>query len=183
MPTLGTKRMMDRMSYQSNKRARTMRERRRAPLPETKFKTTSISHLGTTTSNTFVTGVANGPDRNERIGRKIKNLFLEGRFQGGINLRCVLYISKSGTTTLSLTNPYDAVNPDDFIVLKDWWIQPPDSSLTARGVFKHKLPYGLNTEFTGPNESDIVQGQVALYIHTDASTNVQGHVRTWYVDN
>ena len=174
---------MDRLD-RSSKRQRMM-ERRRAPLPETKFKTTSIAHSAVTSSNTFITGVANGPDRNERIGRKIKNLFFEGRFQSGDAslLRCVLYVSKSGTGTISLTNMYDAVNPDDFIVLKDWYVKNTGGATqTTSTQFRHKLQYGLNTEFNGPNQADIVNGQAVLYIH-GSSSNVNGHVRTWYVDN
>ena len=167
---------------QSSTRQR-MQDRRRSPKPETKFVTKDIDHSGVVTSSQFVNSLPNGPENGERIGRKTKTLFLEGftTTSSGVDYRCVLYVSKSGTETLSLTNRYDPVDPEKFIVLKDWYLTNQEDGRTA--FFKHKLPYGLNTEYDGISTSDIVNGQIVLYIHATASGNINGYTRAWYLDN
>lgn len=175
--------MMARMSNQDNKRQRQIRElTRRIPKPETKFVTKNIAHNATVTSSTFVNSVANGPDNGERIGRKTKTLFVEGfTTSTSVSYRCVLYVSKSGSETLSLTNRYDPVDPEKFIILKDWYITNQEDGRSS--FFKHKLPYGLNSEYDGVLNSEIVQGQITLYMHGTASGTINGYTRAWYVDN
>ena len=182
MPTLGTKRMMDRMSYQNNKRARLNREiARRYPKPEAKFVTKSVAHSSTTESSTFINSVANGPDNGERVGRKTKTLYCEATLLGtSAAYRVILYLSKNGSTTLSLTNLSDLVDPEKFVVFKDYWVTNQGNGAATK--MKHSFKYGINTEYDGVNNSDIEDGQLVLYIRSNTDT-IAGQTRAWYVDN
>lgn len=172
-------------NYNRYTRARRARRsmRPRMPVPESKYFNQAITHSGTE-STQVLTAIASGTSTEQRVGRKIKLKSILMNLSGvgsGIQTRCILYVPKVATQELSLSNPADAVDNDQYWVLRDWWMA--DKLQNQPNIYTHTFPMGLNVEYTGTAAATPAKNAVKLYMTcTGIGGSISGHTKVWYTD-
>lgn len=174
-------------------RSRSSKRMRRSPLrlapsSETKTHDYAISHNALTSSTNNLVEISLGNDYNQRIGRKINVRYMHFNLANTVTFstptRAILYVPKTSSDILTLTNRWDVVDTSKFWVIKDFYFSGDTGAYAQEIQFSHKFPMGINVEWDGNTSSDITKNNIKLYMHGPGNTTViQGHVKVSYKDS
>lgn len=185
MPFQQAQKRPARRTYRPNKRMR----RPYVPLypkPETKYHNESILHNAVQNSTTLACNVEAGAGTTNRVGRKLRIKSLEVLLRaaaGSGPVRMVIYVPKTQSQTLTLTNPAQAIDNDQFWVVKDGWVQPQGNNAAEGIYYRHSFPLGLVTEYDGNTASDVIKNGIKVLLFATNSTTILGHTKIWFMDN
>lgn len=155
----------------------------RAPRTEIKHVTNTITYVGATSQAIYINNPVQGPGVNERIGNKIKVLYIEA----------VIACTASTPIRLDLVLPNDATSaftpvfdgPLDrriMSVMKTQFLTNGTSVAASGAVIGHKLPYGLNVRYTDGTAGSINKGTILAGLSTPSAQTITGYFRVWYTD-
>ena len=186
---MSTKRFLARANLDAKRRRTNSYNMRRNAFshspPEVKNRQTTIGN-DFTVSNTVtfpLTDIAAGSGVSARVGGKIKlkSAFAHLKNPGTTIVRYIMYVPKSITDRVALTNQSDPVDKDLFWVLKDFYIDTRNES--AHKNMKQNFPMGMVVEYFGGSATDITKNGIYLYAHGAASGNMSGYHELWFIDN
>lgn len=185
MSTPRAKRALNMGTTPASKRTKTltrMSNRRAIGKPEVKHAEYAVSHASTTGSNIDLTAIASGAARGQRIGSKVKFLFVEMWLSAVDPIRVDIAIP-SITNTAPSYAVTTFIDPDDAQVLFSAHYNPTDPGNRSDLVYwKHSFPLGIVSKWDSTTAASIQKHQMYLRITSPQATTVTGGVRIWYTD-
>lgn len=181
-----TKRLLYRARQQDAKRRRTTGSLASAvrALAESKYKNVDVSHSITSASTTTLTDISTGDGPSTRDGRKvlITSVSLKLTNSNGYPVRVTLYVPKNPSTSLSLTNWYDAIENDEFWVLHDYIYQTNDVTGANSTIVNFNMARKLTVEYSDTTGTSAVRSPIKMLLSTPTNSTINGHTKVWFKD-